>query len=107
MQNKTRRLGQRWPRPKWPPPQRPNVGYATVAAVSAIAGAALCWTVLCQITWHPLALFKHIAAFPNCSAARAVGLAPARRGEPGYWSSHDADNDGIACENFPGWRISN
>src|SRR6266403_3948094 len=106
MQN-LNRWRRRWEPPGWRPPQRPNASYTTVAAVSAIAGAALCWAVLCQITWHPLVLFKHIAAFPNCSAARAVGLAPARRGEPGYWSKHDADNDGVACENFPGWRLSN
>ncbi|MDN5927768.1 MAG: excalibur calcium-binding domain-containing protein [Hyphomicrobiales bacterium] len=30
--------------------------------------------------------------------ARLVGLAPARRGRPGYWSRHDADSDGTACE---------
>ena len=41
---------------------------------------------------------RHLAASPNCSAARLVGVAPARRGEPGYWSEHDADRDGIACE---------
>jgi hypothetical protein len=41
---------------------------------------------------------RHIAAAPNCAAARAVGLAPAHRGEPGYWPSHDADKDGISCE---------
>jgi hypothetical protein len=106
MQN-LNRWRRRWEPPGWGPPQRPNASYTKVAAVSAIAGAVLCWAALCQITWHPLALFKHIAAFPNCSAARAVGVAPARRGEPGYWPSHDADDDGIACENFPVRRFSN
>jgi hypothetical protein len=52
--------------------------------------------------WPPLVTLRHIAAVPNCAAARAVGLAPARRGEPGYWPSHDADNDGIACEVWNG-----
>jgi hypothetical protein len=41
---------------------------------------------------------RHIAAAPNCDAARFVDLAPARRGSPGYWSRHDGDDDGIACE---------
>ncbi|WP_253608366.1 MULTISPECIES: excalibur calcium-binding domain-containing protein [unclassified Bradyrhizobium] len=95
-----RRVIQFRPRPRLPSPQSPYLSYAAVAAISAIAGAALCWAVLCQISWHPLLLFKHIAAFPNCAAARAVGLAPSRRGEPGYWSKHDADDDGVACENF-------
>ncbi|MDF0493124.1 excalibur calcium-binding domain-containing protein [Bradyrhizobium yuanmingense] len=41
---------------------------------------------------------KHIASAPNCDFARLVGLAPARRGEPGYWQHHDRDGDGVACE---------
>lgn len=36
--------------------------------------------------------------YPNCSAARAAGAAPIRRGEPGYASHLDRDGDGIACE---------
>lgn len=47
---------------------------------------------------------RHLLASPNCSAARLVGVAQARRGEPGYWASHDADNDGVACEPLPAWR---
>ena len=52
-------------------------------------------------SWPLSVMLRHLAAKPNCAAARAVGLAPARRGEPGYWPSHDADNDGIACEPYP------
>src|SRR5262245_44794329 len=74
---------------------------AGVAVPSAIFGAALCWATLCFISWHPLQVVKHIAAFPNCAAARAVGLAPAYRGQPGYWPKLDADNDGISCEVWP------
>jgi hypothetical protein len=48
--------------------------------------------------WPLRVTLKHIAAAPNCAAARRVGLAPARIGEPGYYSRHDADHDGIACE---------
>ncbi|WP_220492255.1 excalibur calcium-binding domain-containing protein [Propioniciclava sp. MC1683] len=36
--------------------------------------------------------------YKNCTAARAAGAAPIRRGEPGYASHLDRDNDGIACE---------
>jgi hypothetical protein len=36
--------------------------------------------------------------FANCSAARAAGAAPIRRGEPGYAPKLDRDDDGIACE---------
>jgi hypothetical protein len=37
-------------------------------------------------------------AFPNCAAARLAGAAPVRRGDPGYGSHLDRDNDGVACE---------
>jgi excalibur calcium-binding domain-containing protein len=36
--------------------------------------------------------------YDNCSEVRAAGAAPIRRGEPGYGSHLDRDNDGIACE---------
>lgn len=39
-----------------------------------------------------------VAYYPNCSAARAAGAAPLYRGEPGYASKLDRDNDGVACE---------
>jgi hypothetical protein len=39
-------------------------------------------------------------AFVNCDAARSAGAAPVRRGDPGYGSHLDRDNDGIGCE----WR---
>lgn len=38
------------------------------------------------------------AFYENCSAARAAGAAPLYRGDPGYRSKLDRDNDGIACE---------
>lgn len=37
-------------------------------------------------------------AFANCSAARAAGAAPVRRGSPGYGPHLDRDNDGVGCE---------
>ncbi len=36
--------------------------------------------------------------YANCAAARAAGAAPLYRGEPGYRSGLDRDNDGVACE---------
>lgn len=51
--------------------------------------------------WPLSVTLRHIAAAPNCDAARRVGLAPARAGQPGYYPRHDADNDGIACEPWP------
>ncbi|WP_299441788.1 excalibur calcium-binding domain-containing protein [uncultured Rhodospira sp.] len=51
--------------------------------------------------WPPWQTLRHIAAMPGCAYARSVDVAPADRGEPGYWPWLDADNDGIACEAFP------
>ncbi|MFL0357597.1 excalibur calcium-binding domain-containing protein [Erythrobacter sp. GH1-10] len=36
--------------------------------------------------------------FANCSAARAAGAAPVRRGDPGYAPHLDRDRDGVGCE---------
>lgn len=38
------------------------------------------------------------AAYANCTAARAAGVTPLRRGQPGYSASLDRDGDGVACE---------
>jgi endonuclease YncB( thermonuclease family) len=38
------------------------------------------------------------AYYKNCTAARAAGVTPLHRGEPGYGSHLDRDGDGIACE---------
>lgn len=37
-------------------------------------------------------------AFANCSAARAAGATPVKRGDPGYGSHLDRDGDGVGCE---------
>jgi hypothetical protein len=36
--------------------------------------------------------------YPNCAAARAAGVTPIHRGQPGYRSGLDRDHDGVACE---------
>ena len=36
--------------------------------------------------------------YANCAAVRAAGKAPLHRGDPGYRSGLDRDDDGIACE---------
>jgi len=38
----------------------------------------------------------------RCDDARAAGTAPIYRGEPGYREGLDRDEDGIACEPYPG-----
>ena len=39
--------------------------------------------------------------YDNCSEVRAAGKAPIRRGDPGYGSHLDGDDDGIACADGP------
>ncbi|RJX68577.1 YHYH domain-containing protein [Tsuneonella suprasediminis] len=36
--------------------------------------------------------------YANCTAARAAGAAPIRRGDPGYARHLDRDGDGVGCE---------
>lgn len=75
--------------------------YVPVVAFAACGVAALFLGFVYFKAWPPMTTLKHIAALPNCNAVRALGLAPAREGEPGYWPQHDRDNDGIACEPWP------
>lgn len=37
-------------------------------------------------------------AYRNCTEARAAGAAPVRRGDAGYGTHLDRDNDGVGCE---------
>lgn len=45
-----------------------------------------------------------VVYFRSCREAWAAGYAPMYRGEPGYRSGLDGDNDGIACEPYRGRR---
>lgn len=67
----------------------------------AIAVGLSCWGFANYKHWPFLTAIRHLTAFPNCYAARAVGLAPSREGQPGYWPQHDTDNDKVACELAP------
>ena len=40
--------------------------------------------------------------YRNCREARAAGVAPIYRGQPGYRPEMDGDGDGIACEPYRG-----
>src|SRR5688500_3174012 len=76
--------------------------YAGIVALAVLALAALLYPVLANTSrWSPEMALRHAAAAPNCAAARAVGLAPAYRGQPGYYPLHDRDRDGIACGPWP------
>jgi hypothetical protein len=49
-------------------------------------------------TVNPQAAVQPAGAFRNCTAARAAGAAPVRRGDAGYGAHLDRDNDGVGCE---------
>lgn len=76
---------------------RPLVGLILASVIAGIHSGV----VLFSGPWPPLVTLRHWLAAPNCTAARMVGLAPARRGEPGYYWTHDRDQDGLACEDWP------
>ncbi|MBL8713612.1 MAG: excalibur calcium-binding domain-containing protein [Alphaproteobacteria bacterium] len=50
--------------------------------------------------WPVLMTLRHLGSAPDCHFARLFGLAPAHKGEPGYYYRHDADGDGVSCEPF-------
>jgi hypothetical protein len=71
----------------------------------AIAFFVLAWSTVAFVTLSPWSVgltARHLVAARNCDAARSVDLAPALRGQPGYWPWLDADKDGIACEPWHG-----
>ncbi len=70
------------------------VGIAAMGFIAAFGG-------LSASPWPPSQTLRHLGAWPNCAAARALGVALARPGQPGYYARHDADSDGIACEPIP------
>src|SRR5262245_5214950 len=75
---------------------------AVNATLIAIVGFAVAFVVVwASSPWPVTTTLRHIASAPNCDFARLVGLAPAYRGQPGYWPKLDADNDGISCEVWP------
>jgi len=71
-----------------------------VAPLAVVGGALLGWASM-NSPWPIIPTLKHLASYPGCDAARLLGVAPARSGEPGYWPHLDRDRDGVACEARP------
>jgi len=71
----------------------------TLALVSVLAaGASLLTSLQYGTRDGAVVQIQHRIAYLNCGTARAVKLAPARIGQPGYWRHLDHDNNGVACE---------
>src|SRR3954469_1287417 len=60
-------------------------------AVTGVLAAAFVAVAVCT---QPT-IAKLPFSYPNCDAARAGGVAPMNRGEPGYRAPLDADSDGV------------
>ncbi len=50
------------------------------------------------VTAAPPVATEKVLVFANCTDAKSQGYSNILRGEPGYASKLDRDNDGIACE---------
>ena len=61
------------------------------------------WTMI-AIPGDQAAQLEQSAYYENCVAARAAGVAPITRGEPGYREGLDGDSDGVACERYHRWN---
>lgn len=78
-------------------------------AVFVIGMAATHWTaVTSRIGAVPTIAqmsqtMRNFAYYRDCAAARAAGVAPIRRGEPGYRPALDANTNGLACEPYIEW----
>src|SRR5262245_59930790 len=48
--------------------------WAALSALIVIGGGVLSLWLISLSPWPPLLTLRHFAAFPNCAAARAVGL---------------------------------
>src|SRR5688572_13255861 len=79
----------------------PTATSTTVKAVTTTTGPAATTTTVKATTTTTRAVTTTTAktvSYANCTAVKAAGAAPIRRGEPGYSTSLDRDGDGIACE---------
>lgn len=73
-------------------------GLRTATIASGLPVFCAVFVGLMASPFDPVDSVRHLAAFPRCAMADAVGLAPSRRGQPGYWPHLDRDEDGVACE---------
>lgn len=71
----------------------------TLAVVSVlVAGMSLLTSLQYGSRDGAVVQIQHRIAYMGCGAARAVSLAPARIGQPGYWRHLDRNNNGVSCE---------
>lgn len=75
-----------------PPPTAPPTTAPPVTAAPTVPP-----TVAPTVAFAP-APAAPSASYANCTEARNAGVTPLYRGDPGYASHLDRDDDGVACE---------
>jgi hypothetical protein len=73
-------------------PERKGSTVKKKMIIAAIGGALLSGSLLGAGAANADVYYK------NCAEARAAGVTPIHKGEPGYRPGLDRDGDGIACE---------
>jgi Excalibur calcium-binding domain len=81
-----------------------QAGQIALVALAALGGFAVVFALLSFDLLPPfrsspeVTVWRSVGPFRTCAEARAASVAPITRGQPGYASHLDADDDGIACE---------
>lgn len=75
-----------------------NLGEASYLISRGRRDEGVAWYGIGGASSAPWGTSPSEAPFKNCKAVRAAGRAPIYRGDPGYSSKLDTDNDGIGCE---------
>lgn len=75
--------------------RRPVVPEYTYSEQRKLAGAS-------QVANEPDINQEQSVYYSGCREAHAAGVTPLNRGDPGYRSGMDGDNDGVACEPYRG-----
>ena len=70
----------------------------SLATIAHAAQNARAWDAGQQQQARALTARESSVTYSGCREVRARGLAPLRRGQPGYRPWMDGDNDGLACE---------
>jgi hypothetical protein len=73
----------------------------SMVVIVALGAFGICSWLLNVSPSTPKTTPLHVGYVRNCAAARAMGIAPIYRGQPGYAPHLDRDDDGIACEPYP------
>jgi len=88
--------------PWQPPPPRLNRRLLLIGAAGLAASISGGWLLTAPAEPATPETRQVTTYYRYCSDARAAGVAPLNRGDPGYRPELDADDDGIACEPYSG-----